>query len=647
MNEKTHRKKWNLRSKSQRCSVFYRLSNPTLRPHTSGRMARISKSKAFTIYEDGGIRALENETPADETEEENDDHGSTRIDGDDEPMSVIHSTDQEQAIPDDTQDHVGGDDHNGEDADDERRESTATSATVSSFPDSYYMTEHEDAMQLYQAYTPPIIRPRFRRPESVRRMQMASPPPYGYRSPRQSILSHSRSRVGTPRSGRSANARESPRMRKHAPEEDQQMEGKQYSLLLLHVSLLSFDAPWSVESMQQLFPAKVMEEMQLLRSKLSDTVLQRGILIPHPREEYELLEERLLEALELREERLTKCGHFHGRASGSSERSSSDGGRGSDSGIGSSSETSDEELCAICQKHIQQSKSGVKVGNKKWMIKVYAANGLMRSSAWAAAWADMERVDVEIMPWISDDVRQKLDDRRVHEEVEKSKRTGEQESWIREVVEEQVRILFEGRIPMQVSPQDTGYLDTRSPSRYVVDESMRIEPPPPKQRNNTSRSIVSEDLPAIYRPSQIPISLLLKNYIFLLAQDRRNLVALVLSVLILFFAIAFGLRTTQLTAGAGIMHAGMQDILPASLPFEPVLHGLPSSTLTTEGCGELETSIFDSVPIETMGIESPLPKTSMMNTPIGNDTDGEDAESRPGATPEPLYVDMEVIQEVI
>src|SRR6201999_4293007 len=112
-------------------------------------------------------------------------------------------------------------------------------------------------------------------------------------------------------------------------------------------------------------------------------------------EEYEMLEERLLEALELRGARVTKCGHFRPRSSDGSSSLSSEEERGSDSGVGSSVDSSGEEVCATCGHCVKTATSDV---DKTWTIKVFAANGLMRSSAWAAAWSEMERVDVEILP---------------------------------------------------------------------------------------------------------------------------------------------------------------------------------------------------------------------------------------------------------
>ena len=580
-------------------------------------MARLSKSKAFAIYEDNRIQAVEarlsengdigSTGDVDETEHE---IGVTQHEEEYESTSIIDYAPQEQFVDGEAQDQYA------EDADDERRESAVTSTSISSFPDSYYMTENDDALNIYATYTPPIIRTRFRRPESVRRMQMSSPPPYGYRSPRQSILSHSRSRTGTPRSVRSVNRRGSPKSKKDGSKEDDDVEPQHYPLVLLHVSLLPLNAPWSIEGMQDLLPRNVIENLQLLRSKLSDTVLQRGVLIPHPKEEYELLEERLLETLELKEERLTKCGHFSHQLSRSSEASNATSERGSDSGIGSSADGSDEELCAICQSHIKQSKTGVGPRSGKWMIKVYAANGLMRSAAWTAAWSDMERVDVEIAPFISDDVRRKLDERSAQEEAAKQDWMDDEESRIRRIVEEHVELVLEQRLATLVTPQQQHSPAPSEPYQPVIPESMRLEPPAPSPQNDLTQSFNPQDLPAIYRPSQIPISILLKNYVYLLAQDRRNLVVLGLSIAMVFLATAFGSRTDQTTLTPSNT-SPVKDIPMAATASSSTIMPPNPSRLSSE---EVDKATFDpSQPEAATLVEDALVDSAFYDSKLGSD----------------------------
>ena len=289
--------------------------------------------------------------------------------------------------------------------------------------------------------------------------------------------------------------------------------------------------------MREILPSQVLDNLQLLRSKVTDTVLTRGVLIPHPREEFELLEERLLEALELKEERITKCGHFRNRVSSRSDTSREDSGRDSDSGIGSMDEANGE-LCAICRRYIQGPKSGVGDKTRRWTLKVFAANGLMRSSAWSAAWPEMERVDVEILPWISDETRQKLDKRTAEEELEEHERLEDEEARIKELVEEQVRVAYEerkrvGDAELRALPQqNTMQLQLARPTA----NSSKVEIFSPGRDIESPTGAPPADLPHIYKPSQIPLPVLLRNYVYLLAQDRRNIVIFLLSILVLFYA---------------------------------------------------------------------------------------------------------------
>ncbi|KAK4545311.1 hypothetical protein LTR36_003491 [Oleoguttula mirabilis] len=509
-------------------------------------MARPSKDHPFTIYDDSGIP-----TPDSGYEPSFDEAVKERLgDWREEADGCAEDGDG------------GGEEHNGngEQADDERRrESAFTRTSISSLPESTYQTDNE---RTHKPYTPPVIRPSFRRPESVRRMQMTSPPPFSSRSPRQSILRHSRSRTGTPQSLRSANAGGSPRIRRRILSEDTQQEEqedvrRQYPLVLLHVTLLPITLLWSAEAMQELLPRSFRDNLQLLRSKLSDTMLQRGLLIPHPRAEYELLEERLLEALELREERVTKCGHFH-KPRGSLVSSTSSAEEGStDSGLGSSIEglpsvDEDEDMCTTCQQPIKFTKAGPAAGadSRKWSIKVYAANGLMRASAWTAAWSEMERVDVEILPWISEDVRKSLDLRREEEEHYESQGREEEDERIRAVVEEQVRLAHE-QMSWEAEETERRIRDRQDARHHEqTHASANAEKKPPNGLSNPAhtKDVGLSDLPQVYRPSEIPLSVLLRNYVMLLAQDRRNVAIFALAMLLLLFGIRSSASAATLNA---------------------------------------------------------------------------------------------------
>ncbi|WPB00036.1 uncharacterized protein RHO25_004655 [Cercospora beticola] len=394
-----------------------------------------------------------------------------------------------------------------EDADDERRESAFTSASISSLPESTFETDYERGA-MHTPYTPPMIRPSFRRPESVKKMQMSSPAP-SERSLRRSLLSPPR--VRTPKSGRSS-AKGSPGRNKWAVA-DLEMEKKDYPLVLLHVTLLPINLSWSRRSMEDILPASTLESLRLLRSKVTETILQRGILIPHPSGDYELLEERLLEALELKPERITKCGHFRSRSSVSS----------TDSGVGSSVEgLEDSDVCDTCHHHLKPINAAVSARGRKWTIKVFAANGLMRASAWTAAWTEMERVDVEILPYIDEDFRTKLDEKMLEEaaeedarQQEEAKRVSEAEQEFRTRQEQLAKRSNERRAPVHRTPL------TEEPSSATLQ----------------THSSCLDDLPQVYQPKDIPLSLLLKNYIFLLAQDKRNVLVFGLAAIAMAVAL--------------------------------------------------------------------------------------------------------------
>ncbi|KAG9239074.1 hypothetical protein BJ875DRAFT_348058, partial [Amylocarpus encephaloides] len=170
-------------------------------------------------------------------------------------------------------------------------------------------------------------------------------------------------------------------------------------LVLLHVTVLPLQWPYSHLMTLPDLPDTlqgVKENWRSLQDKLGDTVLERGVLLPHPQDSYEVLEERLLEALELPvrpRALILKCGHYMGP--GELEASSSE-----DEGGGYWLEKdSQRKWCDTCRRDVRLESSGLP-DQKRFRVKIYASNGLMHAGAWAAAWREMERVDVEIGPWI-------------------------------------------------------------------------------------------------------------------------------------------------------------------------------------------------------------------------------------------------------
>lgn len=141
----------------------------------------------------------------------------------------------------------------------------------------------------------------------------------------------------------------------------------------------------------------VKDSWRLLQEKLGDTVLERGILLPHPQDSYEVLEERLLDALELPvrpRAKILKCGHYMGPDTPPLS-SDSEGERNADYW----ERREESKWCDICRRDVALDSQDVG-SERKFRIKIYASNGLMRAGAWAAAWREMERVDVEIAPYV-------------------------------------------------------------------------------------------------------------------------------------------------------------------------------------------------------------------------------------------------------
>lgn len=374
-----------------------------------------------------------------------------------------------------------------------------------------------DSHRSSSPYTPFKMRSPFRNPSSVRAMQMDTTPP-SYLTTSQSQHRYnftSNSRNGTPRSTRSHNSA----MRSPSKISPTKKMKKEYPLVLLHVTLLPISNNYSTEIMENVLPEYVLENWKLLREKATDTVLARGILIPHPKEDYDLLEERLLESLELRLPRILKCGHFH-----LDDEEAAEATEGTAFDAEDDESDDDADMCDDCGRRIRDGRFGSGTGHRRWDIKVFAANGLMRAGAWGAAWREMERVDVEITPWMNEDMKRELELRREEEERqlsepfhtvpedilhEVSKSATMDDARMREIYGENAQQYVDGLI------------DNETP---VL--SVSASPSPQPQRKSPQ-----------HHHQDVPILLLLRNYIYLASQDRRNIAIFFLSMLVLLLSI--------------------------------------------------------------------------------------------------------------
>ncbi|KAH0555862.1 hypothetical protein GP486_006191, partial [Trichoglossum hirsutum] len=390
-------------------------------------------NQSFRIYEDPAAPTADSaqerslsEAKANTSRRESS-HRLPSINPEDHTVETLENSDVEgdAVVEDRGCAYSASDRHSSDEAvfDEEHHQSspnTSHSDSVSELPDEVLAYE---GARPRSPYTPVKQRSPFRNPSSVRAIQLDVTPPFNHSGYMTSPLSgrhklSTPSRNGTPRSIRSESVK-----KKAGPK-------KEYPLILLHVTLLPITFPYSLELMMSVLPPYIIENYNLLKDKATETVLERGILVPHPREDYELLEERLLESLELKIPRILQCGHFHlDKEDYDSEDDSC------------ASEDGDADICADCGRRIRDGRRGAGSGHKRWSIKIYAANGLMRAGAWAAAWREMERVDVEIEPWIPEDLRRELDMRRLEQEEaeEQRRREAEEEELQREAEEEDRR----------------------------------------------------------------------------------------------------------------------------------------------------------------------------------------------------------------
>ncbi|KAI1471001.1 uncharacterized protein F4812DRAFT_412326 [Daldinia caldariorum] len=284
----------------------------------------------------------------------------------------------------------------------DNRTTTTRSPRISDF--SQYDREYEKGGFIPTVRGTP--RPPFRTSSDVRATQMSSPSSSVLGSPRSAKKQFPTvSRLGTP----TASAQYSPKRMSTPP----RFKGrKEAPLVLLHVTLLPLRWAWG-NLLNNLDTNDVSEQLKtlqeswrLLQDRIGDTVIERGILLGHPQNDYEVLEERLLEALELpfrRRARILECGHYLGPAN---ESSLTEDEESEDEWSSQRSRAGDKRhWCDTCKSEIRGDSLG---SGKIFRVKVYASNGLMRAGAWEACWKEMERVDVELEPIVEPILQEEL-----------------------------------------------------------------------------------------------------------------------------------------------------------------------------------------------------------------------------------------------
>jgi hypothetical protein len=336
------------------------------------------------------------------------------------------------------------------------------------------------------------------------------------------------SKRGGPRSGPSSPQKTGSKLRKEFP------------LVLLHCSLLPPTLGLNIKMpeswwLKEVLPEEYWKRWKTLEEKVlgNGEVRTRGVLIPHPKADYDLLEERLLESLELERPRV-RSGHFLG-----AQREEVEGAEDE-----SEAESTQSSQCPDCGRKVP---TDVEM-ERKWEIKVYAANGLMRAGAWGAAWGEMEKVDVEVGVWMPAEVRRDVEARL----LDIGFNGLEEEDTIRGETEESEEERRRREIYGSPAPDTQEKIDGLCDDEYHDRRPERgdhhhIHPTPGQH------------------PPPVDLQALILNYLRALAQDRRNVAIAFLTILVLFYAM-----TSPASRGAS------SDSFPPSVPPD-----ITTSTITT------------------------------------------------------------------
>jgi hypothetical protein len=456
-----------------------------------------------------------------------------------------------------------------------------------------------------------LSRPAFRTPSSVRAMQMSSPTPSIISGSPRSSKRPTISRLGTPTAHNQSPTKTKTSTRFKAK--------KEYPLVLLHVTVIplqwsyghALDAVSGEGLPRELHSVK--ESWKLLKDKLADTVLERGILLPHPQDSYETLEERLLEALELPvrpRAKILTCGHYLGP---------DDGGNSSSEDISEDEDDARmpgarEQWCDICGREVRYEEITMSGRQKRFRIKVYASNGLMRAGAWAAAWKEMERVDVEIEPFVPSHLTSLLESLVTvhaqspqtqsvnHDNAEHERENDVESERLREVEEAMRRREREEERMREI------YGDS-PPAPPEFDNAMR-----PAQ-NSSSRQKYGDSLPE-----------LLWEAVKVVMRDRKQVAICVLSVLVLVLAL-------RPSGASSVVARDRAEEKPAVARTE-IVANLVSSVLepvgvTSDKVAPMPTQVMDAVQAVTEAAVTAV-----------------EAEERPAVTPKEEVSDPKV-QEIL
>ncbi|CAH0045390.1 unnamed protein product [Clonostachys solani] len=522
-------------------------------------------------------------------------------------------------------------------------------------------------------------RPPFRSPSSVRALQMSSPPPSVIGSPRSSKRTPlpTVSRLGSPMSGMQYSPKKTPpRFKRNTP-----------PLVLLHVTLLPLQWPWG-HVLENAHPddlsqgaKNVRDTWRQLQDRMGDTTCERGILLPHPQEDFEILEERLLEALELplrRRARILECGHYLGPSNEMTLDEESDTeDEYSENFRHSRSSALDRQThwCGTCQTEIRYDALGP---GKVFRIKIYASNGLMKAGAWEACWKEMERVDVELEPIVEPAVQDEISRHVLEQEKAMELHHADEEELPEEAnasfLEQESSVIYNA--PSSPPPPEArGMMPSTSatPSapppgmhederRWREEQRMReiyghtpaghaehggaAEDAMPSSEYTHRETPASPSAEAYARqeerrqaPKADSLPELLLEAFKVMMQDKKNVMIAIMGVLVLVLALRVG---------------AARDAHRDAMMFQPIMEApeAPTVTVTERAAEQQTTSVVPSVEsvssasVATPSVADVVSETTVSEAGEVRDADADGEEERESAIAEKIIRVVETVTEV-
>ncbi|UKZ56071.1 hypothetical protein TrVGV298_009897 [Trichoderma virens] len=389
------------------------------------------------------------------------------------------------------------------------------------------------------------------------------------------------SRLGSPSLSAQYSAKKTPpRFKKNDP-----------PLVLLHVTLLPLRWAWG-DVLDEAKTSELSEGVKTLREAwrqlqdtIGDTIQDRGVLLPHPQNDFEVMEERLLEALELpfkSRARILECGHYLGPSNempfADEHDSEDDDTYDDDRSARASVPKKDTHWCTTCSCEIPVDALGA---GKIYRVKVYASNGLLRAGAWEACWKEMERVDIELEPMMDAKLQDELvhlaarQDRVIHSKSRAGRRR--LSSRVQDVEDEREEEDFDETAASE--GQESFMAQGRSASRRSVSYDKTS---PAYREMNGGKSRSQEDAfgqnktQSRFKAGSFPDMVV--NAFKKLLDDKRNLAILLLSALTVVVALRGGVNNR--------FYDGIA-------PFQPELTESfeTPTTVVTEDIGEGEAQV--------------------------------------------------------